>query len=85
MALIDWTEEYKKKLVTADEAAKCVQSGDWIEYAFGMASSYAFDEALAKRAKNPPEASAVRRAQEMGVQLMDEGLYRRLQELEEQF
>ena len=49
MALFDWKEEYKKRLVSADEAAKIVQSGDWIEYSFGMASSYAFDEALAKR------------------------------------
>jgi len=49
MALFDWTAEYKKKLVTADEAAKVVKSGDWIEYAFGMAASDAFDAALAKR------------------------------------
>ena len=45
----NWNEEYKKKLVTADEAAKLVKSGDWIEYAFGVSGSYAFDEALSKR------------------------------------
>ena len=39
------------------------------------------DEALRKRAKNPPVGSAVRQAQEMGVSLLTEKLYRRLQEL----
>lgn len=47
--LRDWSQEYAKKLVTADEAAKVVKSGDWVEYAFGLAGGYAFDEALAKR------------------------------------
>ncbi len=47
--MVDWTVEYKKKVVSADEAAKIVKSGDWIEYSFGMTSSCAFDEALAKR------------------------------------
>ena len=49
--LLDWTAEYKKKLVTADEAAKVVKSGDWVEYAFGVACACAFDEALSKRQK----------------------------------
>ena len=39
------------------------------------------DEALQKRKKNPPKGSAVHQAQEMGVSLLTEGLYRRLQEL----
>ena len=39
------------------------------------------DEALKKRKKNPPAGSAVRQAQEMGVLLLTESLYRRLQEL----
>ncbi len=47
--VMDWKKEYDKKLVTADEAAKVVKSGNWIEYAFGVASSDAFDKALAKR------------------------------------
>lgn len=38
------------------------------------------EEALAKRAKNPPAGSAVRQAQDMGVLLMTEELYYRLQE-----
>ncbi len=41
------------------------------------------DEALRKRTKNPPAGSAVRQAEEMGVTLMTEELYRRLQELGE--
>jgi butyryl-CoA:acetate CoA-transferase len=49
--LFDWTQEYKKKLVSADEAAKAVKSGDWVEYAFGVGSGNIFDEALSKRQK----------------------------------
>lgn len=41
------------------------------------------DEALRKRKKNPPSGSAVHQAQEMGVSLMTESLYRRLQLLGE--
>ena len=41
------------------------------------------DEALQKRTKNPPAGSAVGQAREMGVQLMTEELYYRLQELGE--
>ena len=40
-------------------------------------------EALRKRKKNPPAGSAAQQAQEMGVQLMTESLYRRLQTLGE--
>lgn len=47
--MLTWVDEYKKKLVSADEAAKVVKSGDWVEYAFGLACSDAFDKALAKR------------------------------------
>ena len=28
---MSFTEEYNKKLVTAEEAAKAVKSGDWVE------------------------------------------------------
>ena len=41
------------------------------------------DEALRKRKKNPPSGSAVQQACEMGTELMDEALYRKLQMLEE--
>ena len=39
------------------------------------------DEALRKRTKNPPVGSAVTQAQEIGVSLLTEELYYRLQEL----
>ena len=39
------------------------------------------EEALRKRVKNPPAGSAVRQAREIGVSLLTEELYRRLQEL----
>ena len=39
------------------------------------------DEALQKRKKSPPKGSAIHQAQEMGVSLLTEELYRRLQEL----
>ena len=29
MPLLNWEAEYKEKIVTAEEAAKCVKSGDW--------------------------------------------------------
>ena len=41
------------------------------------------DEALQKRKNNPPAGSAARQAEEIGVELMPEALYRRLQELGE--
>ena len=41
------------------------------------------EEALAKRVKNPPKGSALKQAQEYGVRLLDEKLYRRLQEIDE--
>lgn len=44
-----WLDMYKSKLVSADEAAKQVQSGDWVEYGFGVNCAREFDEALAKR------------------------------------
>lgn len=46
--------------------------------------SLCYDEAaLEKRTKNPPAGSAARQARDMGVELMTEELYRRLQELGE--
>lgn len=41
------------------------------------------EEALQKRSKNPPAGSALHQAQEMGVELMDEKMFYRLQELGE--
>ena len=31
----DYTAEYKRKLCTADEAARVVKSGDWIDISMG--------------------------------------------------
>lgn len=42
-------EEYRKKLVSADEAVKLVKSGDWIDYGDFVATSVECDKALAKR------------------------------------
>ena len=39
------------------------------------------DEALRKRTKNPPASSAIHQANEMGIELLDEELYKRLQQL----
>ncbi|MDD4549342.1 MAG: acetyl-CoA hydrolase/transferase C-terminal domain-containing protein, partial [Syntrophomonadaceae bacterium] len=46
---MSWMEEYRKKLVTADEAVKVVKSGDWVEYAFGVCSANELDAALSRR------------------------------------
>lgn len=46
---MNWHDEYNKKLISADEAAKLVKSGDWIEYGFGINCARDFDEALARR------------------------------------
>ena len=43
-----WTE-YKKKLVSAPEAARLVKSGDWVDYHFGLGSAVELDRALAAR------------------------------------
>lgn len=42
-------EEYKRKLVTADEAVKVVKSGDIVDYAYFNGKPVACDIALAKR------------------------------------
>ena len=42
-------QEYMQKLVTADEAAKIVKSGDWIDYGWAVTTPVALDAALSKR------------------------------------
>lgn len=44
-----YAEEYQKKLVSADEAVKVVQSGDWVDYGWCNGTADALDQALAKR------------------------------------
>ena len=46
---MDFTEEYRQKLVTADEAVKVIKSGDWVDYGWGTKTVDALDKALAKR------------------------------------
>ncbi len=46
---MDYRKEYSEKLVSADEAAAIVKSGDWVEYAFGINGANDFDKALAAR------------------------------------
>jgi len=45
----DVWQQYKEKLCTADEAVRCIKSGDWITYAFFNGKPVACDIALAKR------------------------------------
>jgi acyl-CoA hydrolase len=45
----DVWQQYKEKLCTADEAVKCVKSGDWVTYAFFNGKPVACDTALSKR------------------------------------
>ncbi|MBP1761708.1 MAG: acetyl-CoA hydrolase/transferase, partial [Firmicutes bacterium] len=42
-------EEYRRKLVSAEEAVKCVKSGDIVDYGFFNGKPVLCDQALAKR------------------------------------
>lgn len=44
-----YAEEYKQKLVSADEAVKIVKSGDWVDYGWCANTPEALDQALARR------------------------------------
>lgn len=46
---MNYQEEYRQKLTTADEAVKVVKSGDWLDYGWSVCSPIALDKALAKR------------------------------------
>lgn len=46
---MDYLKEYQDKLITADEAAKIVKSGDWVDYGWCTGTAFDFDKALAKR------------------------------------
>lgn len=45
---MDFTEEYRQKLVSADEAVKVIKSGDWVDYGWCTNTPNALDKALAK-------------------------------------
>ncbi|WP_371367852.1 Butyryl-CoA:acetate CoA-transferase [Sporomusa rhizae] len=42
-------QEYRSKLVSAEQAVKAVQSGNWVDYNFGQAQPVVLDKALAAR------------------------------------
>ena len=46
----DLSTEYKKKLITADEAAAMVKNGDRLHFGLGCGSIIDIDKAIAKRA-----------------------------------
>lgn len=46
---MSYTDLYQKKLTTAEEAVKVVQSGDWVDYGWCTGTPVALDAALAKR------------------------------------
>ena len=46
---MDYRQLYESKLVTAEEAASHVKSGDWVDYGWTTSTPVAFDAALAKR------------------------------------
>ena len=46
---MDFKKMYQEKLTTAEEAAKVVKSGDWVDYGWTTGTPIAVDKALAKR------------------------------------
>lgn len=46
---MDFYNEYREKLRTADEAVKVIKSGDWVDYGQGLAKPSLLDAALARR------------------------------------
>ncbi|MDY4784264.1 butyryl-CoA:acetate CoA-transferase [Pygmaiobacter massiliensis] len=46
---MSFTEEYKQKLTTAEEAVKVVKSGDWVDFGWCAGTPNALDKALAAR------------------------------------
>ena len=47
---MSYQEEYQQKLTSADEAAKAVKSGDWVDFGWCGCTPIAMDQALARRA-----------------------------------
>lgn len=46
---MDFSEEYRQKLVSADQAVSVIKSGDWVDYGWCTGTADALDKALAKR------------------------------------
>jgi acyl-CoA hydrolase len=47
--MASFSEELKRRTVTAEQAAAAVKPGDWIDYGFGVGQPDLFDQALAAR------------------------------------
>ena len=47
--MLDFREEYRKKLCTPEEAVSVVKSGDWIDYTSSLGKPVLLDRALAAR------------------------------------
>ncbi len=48
---MSYIKEYAQKMITAEEAAALVKSGDWVDYGWTTATPVAIDAALAARAE----------------------------------
>ena len=46
---MDYAKEYQSKLRTADQAAKIIKSGDWIDYCTNLGYPKLMDAAIARR------------------------------------
>ncbi len=46
---MDFSQEYRQKLVSADQAVSVVKSGDWVDYGWCTGTPDVLDRALAKR------------------------------------
>lgn len=46
---MDFRKMYEEKLVSAEQAAAVVKSGDWVDYGWTTGTPVAVDAALAKR------------------------------------
>lgn len=42
-------QEYREKLVSAEQAVTVIKSGDWVDYNFGLSQPIKLDKALANR------------------------------------
>ena len=47
--LRDFSEEYRSKLRSPEEAVRVVKSGDWVDYTSTLGKPVLLDRALAKR------------------------------------
>lgn len=45
---MDYNKLYKEKLISAEDAAKLVKDGDYVDYSWGVIAAHDFDEALSK-------------------------------------